>query len=78
MSASVPVFVDGQPLSVPSGTPAAAAAALVYPELPARLDAGTAYLTDGRGIRLDPEEALGAGAIVRVVRTARRAPPAGA
>jgi len=39
----------------------------------ARLDDGTAYLTDGRGIRIDPGAPLAAGAILRVVKSARRA-----
>jgi hypothetical protein len=42
------------------------------PALADTLAAGQAHLTDGRGIRLDPSEPATAGAIVRVVRSARQ------
>jgi hypothetical protein len=66
------VFVDAQPVDVEPGSVARDAVAARDPGLLARLGDGTAYLTDGRGIRLDPETPLAAGAILRVVRSARR------
>lgn len=69
---TIPVFVGDRRLEVPAGTTAAGAAALAHPELGAALAEMRAYLTDGRGIRLDGSAPLSAGAIVRVVRSARR------
>jgi hypothetical protein len=67
------VFVDAQPVEVESGAVARDAVAARDPTLLPRLDDGSAYLTDGRGIRLEPGAPLAAGAILRVVRSARRA-----
>lgn len=66
------VFVDAHPVDVAPGSVARDAVAARDPAVLARLDDGTAYLTDARGIRLDPGALLGAGAILRVVRSARR------
>jgi len=66
------VFVDAHPVDVAPGSVAREAVAARDPAVLARLDDGTAYLTDGRGIRLDPAAPLGAGAILRVVKRARR------
>ena len=67
------VFVDAHPVEVEAGAAARDAVAACDPALVPRLADGTAYLTDGRGIRLDPASAVAAGAIIRVVRSARRA-----
>lgn len=67
------VFVDAQAVEVRPGSVARDAIAAQDPSLLPRLADGTAYLTDGRGIRLDPEAPLAAGAILRVVKSARRA-----
>lgn len=66
------VFVDERPVSVPPDAVARDAVAALDPALLARLEDGTAYLTDARGIRLEAGAPLAAGAIVRVVRSARR------
>jgi len=66
------VFVDDRAVRLPEGSPAQRAVELHDPTLAARLEAGAAYLTDGRGIRLDPDASLRAGSIVRVVVSARR------
>jgi len=58
---------------VEPGSVARDAVAARDPSLLARLDDGTAYLTDGRGIRIDPGAPLAAGAILRVVKSAGRA-----
>ena len=72
------VFVDTQAVDVQPGAVARDAVAARDPSLLPRLDDGSAYLTDGRGIRLDPAAPLAAGAILRVVKSARRAPEADA
>ena len=71
MTDTIAVFVDARRVSVPPGTTAAEAVARFDPELGAAVAGGRAYLTDGRGIRLAAEAPLAAGAIVRVVRSAR-------
>jgi hypothetical protein len=72
------VFVDASPVEVRPGSVARDAVAARDPALLGRLEDGTAYLTDGRGIRIDPGAPLAAGAILRVVKSARRAPDADA
>ena len=66
------VFVDASPVDLEPGSVARDAVAARDPSLLPRLADGTAYLTDARGIRLDPDAALSAGAILRVVKSARR------
>jgi 2',3'-cyclic-nucleotide 2'-phosphodiesterase (5'-nucleotidase family) len=71
MTTSVRVFVNERPLEVPLGATARDAVRAADEDLERRLDDGSAYLTDGRGIRLLPEIPLTAGSILRVVVTAR-------
>ncbi|HKP28703.1 MAG TPA: hypothetical protein VJU15_04850 [Gemmatimonadales bacterium] len=66
------VFVDAVAVEVEPGSVARDAVAARDPSVLARLEDGTAYLTDGRGIRLDPDTPLAAGAILRLVKSARR------
>lgn len=66
------VFVDERPVSVAADAVARDAVAALDTALLSRLDAGTAYLTDGRGIRLEAGAPLAPGSIIRVVRSARR------
>jgi hypothetical protein len=76
MSDPVLVFVNERPLAVAPGTRAGEAAQRADGgggALGEALATGQAFLTDGRGIRLDPATPLTAGAIVRVVRSARGA-----
>jgi hypothetical protein len=61
------VFVDEQPVRLPLRSSARAAVGARDATLEQRVMNGTAYLTDGRGIRLDPESPLASGAIVRVI-----------
>jgi hypothetical protein len=77
MSAPVPVFVNGQRILIAAGQPAAAAVARHDEALARQLASGAAYVTDGRGIRMAPDAPLGAGAILRVIVSARRAPDEG-
>ena len=70
------VYVNERPVEVPAGAPALTAVAALDGELGTAVTDGRAYLTDGRGIRLAADLPLAAGAIVRVVRSARAGPTA--
>jgi hypothetical protein len=74
MSAPVLVFVNDQAVRVAPGVPAVEAVAAHDPALSERLRTGAAYLTDGRGIRLAAGSPVFAGAILRVVVSARSRP----
>ena len=75
MSETIPVFVNDHPLTLPAGATAAEAVAACDPTLADRLAAGTASLTDGRGIAIAADQALFPGAILRVIVSARRSSP---
>jgi hypothetical protein len=66
------VFVNAGPVDLPSGADVRAAVWEFDPELERQIAAGTAYVTDGRGIEIDPATPLEGGAILRVVVRARR------
>lgn len=72
---TIPVFVNDVSLFVPPGTTAGEAASQADPRYIPSAAAGRAYLTDGRGIRRDPAEALTAGDILRVIVTTPRDVP---
>ena len=65
------VYVNERAVDVPAGSSAATAVGAADAELGAALAGGQAYLTDGRGVRIGPDEPLSAGAILRVVRPGR-------
>lgn len=69
---SLSAFINERPVRVPTGTRALDAVRRLDPALAARIESGEGYLTDGRGIRLQGDEVLTGGAIVRAVITARR------
>jgi hypothetical protein len=69
------VFVNERPVRVPRGAGAADAARVHDPTLAEPLTSGQAYLTDGRGIRIDPDTPLTPGDIIRVIVRSRRAEP---
>jgi hypothetical protein len=71
MTETVRVFIDDRAVSVPPGATVLAAVACLDPSLAERIRCGSAYLTDGRGIRLDGDAAVFQGAIIRVVISAR-------
>lgn len=77
MSDAIRVYVNGRPVDVAAGAPASAAVRALDPALADAVAAGAALLTDGRGIDLEPDAPLAAGAILRAARRARR-PPADA
>lgn len=72
---TVTVFVNERPVRVSSPGDLAAAVRAADPGLATALDDGRAYLTDGRGIACDPADPVVAGAIIRVVVSARRRVP---
>lgn len=65
------VFVNERPVAVPEGATAAQAVAVLDADLGARLEAGTASLTDARGLPLEAARRLGPGDILRVLVPAR-------
>jgi len=71
MTDPVLVFVNDKPVRVTAGSTAAGAVAALDPLLAAKLADGGAWLTDGRGIRLEAHTPVFAGAIVRVVVSTR-------
>jgi hypothetical protein len=72
MSEAVVVFVNERAVRMPPGSTAEAAVAALDAGLGEKLREGAAYVTDGRGIRLESGEPVYAGAILRVVVSARR------
>ncbi|MBA3258097.1 MAG: hypothetical protein H0T68_01365 [Gemmatimonadales bacterium] len=66
------VFVNATPIEVEPGTDVRGAVGIHDPALAAKLAAGAAHVTDARGIELAANAGLAAGAILRVVVSARR------
>lgn len=75
---TIPVFVNGAPVRVAAGTTLSQLLAEQDPDLLAGMLDGTGRATDGRGIAVDPDAPVHAGAIYRVFRSARRDPDADA
>lgn len=71
MTAPILLFVNDRPVRVPPEGTLGDAVAASDGALAAKLREGAAYLTDGRGIRVDAGSPVFAGAIVRVVQSAR-------
>ena len=67
------VFVNAVPLDVGRAADVRTAVRALDPELDRKLDAGTAFVTDARGIEVAPDAVLAEGSILRVVVSARRA-----
>ena len=72
MLPDIRVFVNSGLVDVPAGSAVRDAVRRFDPALGNRVIAGTAYVTDGRGIEVDPDQVLASGAILRVVVRARR------
>ena len=68
----IPVFVNGQFHSVPTGTDVVAAVTRHDAALGEKLARAEAYATDGRGIEVPLDAVLAPGAILRVVVSARK------
>ncbi|HUL68607.1 MAG TPA: hypothetical protein VLT17_00030 [Gemmatimonadales bacterium] len=71
MSHQIRVFVNERAIEVADGATALDAVRALDQALAIRVAQRSAYLTDGRGIELGGESKLAAGAIVRVVLSAR-------
>jgi hypothetical protein len=69
---TIRVFVNGGVVDLPAGAVAIEAVRTHDATLGQRMASGAAYLTDGRGIEVDPDDPLTNGAILRVVIRARR------
>ena len=69
------VFVNAAPVEVEAGTDVRGAIRAHDPELEARAAAGTAAVTDARGIAVQLDGTLAAGSILRVIVRARRGDP---
>ena len=67
------VFVNAVSLEVGRGADVRAAVRTLDAELERKLVAGSAFVTDARGIEVPLESAVAEGAILRVVARARRA-----
>ena len=65
------VFVNAGAVDLPSGAIVADAIRATDSSLLDKIAGGTAYVTDGRGIEIDPSTPLESGAILRVVVRAR-------
>jgi hypothetical protein len=72
VSEIIRVFVNANPVDLPAGADVAQAVRAFDATLESRLATGAAYVTDGRGIEIEPATQLSAGAILRVVVRARR------
>jgi len=72
MSLLLRIFIDGTGLDVPPGTTVLTAIHLHDTALGERVAAGTASVTDARGIEVAPGDRLAAGSILRVVPRGRR------
>jgi hypothetical protein len=75
VSSRIRVFVNAAPVEVPPGTDVRGALLVHDPELARRAEAGSALVTDARGIELPLAAPLAAGSILRVILRARRGGP---
>jgi hypothetical protein len=73
MSQTIRVFVNASALELPAGSDVSRAVRAFDPALERQVASGAAYVTDGRGIEIDPASLLVSGAILRVAARARRA-----
>jgi hypothetical protein len=71
VSSAIRVFVNAGVIDLPAGAAVLDAVRSADPTLPDKIASGAAYVTDGRGIEIDPGASLMSGAILRVVVRAR-------
>ncbi len=71
--AAIRVFVNERPCTLPAGARVRDALELSDPSLAAECAAGTAIVTDGRGLPVGLDQPLQAGAILRARRSSRQA-----
>jgi hypothetical protein len=72
MTPTIRVFVNAVPVDLPVGSRVSAAIHALDQELAQQVSAGTACVPDGRGIQISGDSPLSAGAILRVIVSARR------
>lgn len=72
MTGTIRVFVNASAVDLPAGADVGEALRAFDPALEASIATGGAYVTDGRGIEIDPASRLVSGAILRIVVRARR------
>jgi hypothetical protein len=72
MSDTIRVFVNASVVDLPAGADVGEAVRAFDPALGCQIASGAAYVTDGRGIEIDPAAPLASGAILRVGVRARR------
>jgi hypothetical protein len=75
MNDIIRVFVNERPVDLEAGADVAEAVQAADSSLSEKVTGGAAYVTDGRGIEIDPAARLSGGAILRVVVRARRGSP---
>ena len=72
MNAGIRVFINATPVDLEPGSDVRAALRAYDPAMETSAAAGTALVTDARGIELPLDAPLSAGAILRVIVRARR------
>ncbi len=77
MSEHIRLFVNERPVDVAAGCTVRDAVRAADASLAEHLNAGDAFVTDGRGIALPPDVLVSPGAILRVVIPARRSDAVG-
>jgi hypothetical protein len=77
VNGTIRVFVNTSVVDLPAGAGVGDAVRAFDPALEASVAQGAAYITDGRGIEIDPGSPLTSGAILRVIVRARRRPGPG-
>jgi hypothetical protein len=71
-SPTLPIFINGSTVQAPVGHTLGQVLAETQPELFTSLMDGTGQVTDARGLPVDPDVPVHAGAIYRIFRAARR------
>jgi hypothetical protein len=71
VSDTIRIFVNAGTVDLPAGATVADAVRAADPSLLDKISSGVAYVTDGRGIEIDPTAPLAGGAILRIVIRAR-------
>lgn len=66
------IFINDRPVDAGDGATPLSAIESSDPVLAGKVRNGSAYVTDGRGIRLETDAVLSAGSILRVIVSARR------
>jgi hypothetical protein len=72
MSDTIRVFINTSAVDLPAGADVSQAVRAFDAALEASIAQGAAFVTDGRGIEIDPASRLASGAILRVIVRARR------